>query len=196
MRATLRSLALLALLIPAGSALAAQHRGLRPVERGSNERHDFYVIVGLAQGKESYRFDSDSEWSEAFEATSFMLGAGGNVSPDFTIGFEWNIWSDYEADSDQKLQALSLVGNWYPGGSPIFLKGGIGLGFNRIDDALGEFKDTGFGLTFGAGVDIPISRHVAIQPRLDVYMQRYDDPGQTNDYQERLTQLGVAIRFK
>lgn len=197
MRTTMRTLAFLSLLLPLGSTLTAQHRGLRPVERsGGDGDRNFYVIVGVAQGNETYKFDSDLDWSDKFSAPSFMLGAGGALSDAFTLGFEWNIWADYEAQSDQKLQALSLVGHWYPMGSPVFLKGGLGLGFNRIDDATSTFTDTGFGATFGVGLDVPIARHVAIQPRLDVYMQRYDDAGQANDYQERLVQLGVALRFR
>lgn len=196
MRATLRTLALLCLLVPAAGSLAAQHHGLRPVERGGDDERGFWVVVGVAQGRERYKFDDDAQWSESFEASAFMIGAGGMLSRDFTVGLEWNVWSDYEADSDQRLHALSLVGNWYPVGTPIFLKGGVGLGFNRIDDALGTFKDTGLGLTFGVGVDIPIAKRVAIQPRIDTYLQRYDDEGQLNDYRERLTQIGVALRFR
>lgn len=197
MRHSLRALAVLALLLPTGGALAAQHRGLRPVERdGRGGDRGFYAIVGVAHGNETYKFDADMDWSDKFSAPSLMLGAGGNLSPEFNLGFEWNIWADYEAESDQKLQALSLVGHWYPMGSPVFLKGGIGLGFNKIDDATGTFTDTGFGATLGVGVDLPIARRVALQPRLDVYMQRYDDAGQANDYQERLVQLGVALRFR
>lgn len=199
MRATLRALLFLALLLPAGGTLAAQHHGLRPVDRESNgdgSGSGFWVIVGLSRGSERYRFDTDSIWADPFQANSFLLSAGGGVSPDFTLGLEWNIWSSYEATSDQRLQALSLVGNWYPMGSPFFLKGGIGLGSNRIEDGTGIFKDSGYGVTVGAGVDIPIARRVAIEPRIDYYAQRYDSPGQANDYRERLTQIGVAIRFR
>jgi hypothetical protein len=167
------------------------------VDRTSDDHGSgFWAIVGLSRGDERYRFDSDNSWSDPFHATSFLLSAGGHVSPDFAVGVEWNIWSSYEASSDQRLQALNLVGNWYPMGSPVFLKAGFGLGSNRIDDASGVFKDTGYGVTLGAGVDIPIARRVAIQPRIDYYSQRYDSPGQTNDYVERLTQIGVAIRFR
>lgn len=197
MRSTLRTFALLALLVPVGGTLVAQHRGLRPVDR---DRYDsdpgFWAVVGVAQGRETYRFDSDNVWSDPFNAGSFLASAGGRVSRNFELGFEWNIWSSYEATSDQRLQALSLVGNWYPLGAPVFLKGGVGLGFNRIDDSSGEFRDSGVGATIGIGVDIPIARHVAIQPRIDHYMQRYDSPGQSNDYRERLTQIGIGVRFR
>jgi len=196
MRGTLRTFALLALFLPMGGSLAAQHRGLRPVEDGGRRDNGFWAVVGLAEGKETYRFDTDNVWSDPFTAGSVLVGAGGTVSPNFQVGFEWNVWSSYEASSDQRLQALSLVGNWYPGGGPVFLKGGLGLGFNRIDDNTGTFRDSGFGTTVGLGVDIPIARHVAIEPRVDLYMQRYDSPGQTNDYRERLGQFGVAVRFR
>jgi hypothetical protein len=198
MRATSRALLCFALLLPLSGTLAAQHRGLRPVDRdeGNSAGSGFWVTVGLASGQERYRFDSDADWHGHFRANSFLLSAGGKVSPDVGLGLEWNSWSDYEADSDQRLQALSLVANWYPMGSPIFLKGGIGLASNRIDDATGVFKDSGYGVTFGAGIDIPIAQHVAIQPRIDYYGQRYDSPGQANDYRERLTQVGVAVRFR
>lgn len=197
MRGTLRTILFLTLLSPLGGELAAQHRGLRPVDRGSDGRDPgFWAVIGIAQGKETYRFDSDNVWSDPFTAGSVLIAAGGRVSPDFQLGLEWNVWSSYEASSDQRLQALSLVGNWYPAGGPVFLKGGIGLGYNRIDDNTGTFRDSGVGTTVGIGVDIPIARHVAIQPRLDYYMQRYDSPGQSNDYRERLGQLGVAVRFR
>ena len=197
MRATLRAFLVLALLLPAGGSLAAQHRGLRPVERDSdNDGSGFWVIVGLSRGDERFRFDADNGWSDPFQANSFLVSAGGKVSPDFALGLEWNIWSSYEASSDQRLQALNLVGNWYPMGSPVFLKAGFGLGSNRIEDVDGVFKHSGYGVTLGAGIDIPIARRVAIQPRIDYYAQRYDSPGQDNDYRERLTQIGVAIRFR
>ena len=195
MRGTLRTLALITLLLPLGGAAAAQHRGLRPVDR-DGEDPGFWAIIGVARGQETYRFDTDNSWSDPFTANSVILGAGGNVSPDFQLGFEWNIWSSYEATSDQRLQALSVVGNWYPGHGPFFVKGGLGLGFNRIEDNSGVFRDTGYGTTIGVGVDIPIARRVAIEPRFDWYMQRYDSPGQANDYRERLAQLGVAVRFR
>lgn len=196
MRVSLRTFALLALLLPLGGTLAAQHRGLRQIERDGGGDNGFWVIVGVAQGQERFKFDTDPEWSDHFNAGSLMLGAGGMLSPDLGLGFEWNIWADYEAESDQKLQALSLVANWYPGGSMVFLKGGLGLGFNRIDDASSTFTDSGVGITVGAGIDIPVSRSIAIQPRIDHYIQRYDDDGQDNDYREKLTQIGVAIRFR
>ena len=195
MRGTLRTFTLLALTILVAGSAEAQTRGLRPVDEGGRDP-GFWAIVGLARGQETYRFDSDTRWSDPFTANSVLLGAGGNVSPNFQLGFEWNIWSSYEASSDQRLQALSLVGNWYPGHGPVFIKGGIGLGFNRIEDNTGVFKDSGVGATIGAGVDIPIARHVAIQPRVDLYMQRYNSPGQANDYRERLAQIGVAVRFR
>ena len=196
MRSTLRTFALLALLSPVGGSLVAQHRGLRPVDRDRGDTDPgFWAVVGVAQGSETYRFDTDNLWSEPFKAGSFLLSAGGHLSRTFDLGFEWNVWSDYEATSDQRLQALSLVGNWYPGGSIVFLKGGVGLGFNRIDDSSSEFRDNGVGATIGLGIDIPIARHVALQPRLDYYIQRYDSPGQSNDYRERLTQFGVGVRF-
>ena len=195
MRGTLRTFTLLTLLLPFGGVAAAQHRGLRPVDESGRDP-GFWAIVGLSRGQETYRFDSDTRWSDPFTANSVLLGAGGNVSPNFQLGFEWNIWSSYEASSDQRLQALSLVGNWYPGHGPFFLKGGIGLGFERIETNSGVFTDNGVGTTLGAGVDIPIARHIAIEPRLDFYMQRYNSPGQANDYRERLGQIGVAVRFR
>ena len=196
MRRSLRTLALIALWLPIAGSLAAQHRGLRPVDRSGSEQNSFWAVVGIAQGKETYRFDYDSTWSDPFTSNSLFLSAGGMVATNFGVGFEWNVWADYDASSDQKLQALSLVGNWYPGNSVVFLKGGVGLGFNRIDDGSGVFRDTGVGATLGIGVDIPIARSVAIEPRADYYIQRYNSPGQANDYQERLTQIGVAVRFR
>ena len=87
MRATLRALLFLALLIPAGGILAAQHHGLRPVERNSDgDGSGFWAIVGLSRGNERFRFDTDSSWSDPFQANSFLLSAGGRVSPDFTVG--------------------------------------------------------------------------------------------------------------
>lgn len=195
MRGTLRTLALLSLLLPLGGSAVAQHRGLRPVDREGADP-GFWALFGVERGQERFRFDTDNSWSEPFEANSVLFAAGGNISPDFQLGVEWNIWSSYEASSDQRLQALSLVANWYPAHGPVFLKGGIGLGFNRIEDGSGVFRDSGYGTTVGVGVDIPIARRVAIEPRADLYLQRYDSPGQANDYRERLAQVGVAIRFR
>jgi hypothetical protein len=197
MRSTLRTLLLLALLLPVSGVVEAQRRGLRPVEREHrSESRDFWVLAGLAHGVERYRFDIDDSWSDEFRANSFTLAAGGMVGQDVALGVEWNVWSDYEADSDQRLHALSLVGHMYLLGSPLYVKGGLGFGFNRIDDIDGEFRDSGVGVTVGAGIDVPIARRVALQPRIDYYAQRYDDSGQDNDYEERLVQVGVAVRLR
>lgn len=197
MRATLRTLMLLTLILPISGVVEAQRRGLRPVEREHrSESRDFWVLAGLSHGVERYRFDIDNSWSDEFRANSFTLAAGGMVGQDVALGVEWNVWSDYEADSDQRLHALNLVGHMYLLGSPLYVKGGLGFGFNRIDDTAGEFRDSGVGITLGAGIDVPIARRVALQPRIDYYAQRYDDPGQDNDYEERLVQVGVAVRLR
>lgn len=195
MRATLRSLALFALFAASAGELAAQRGGLRPVDESGPGGRGVWLLVGVAHGEEHYKFDTDGYWHGGFTAPSVTLAGGGMVSPKFGLGAEWNIWNDYEAESDQRLQALSIVGHWYPFGPWLYFKGGLGLGFNRIDDATGLFTDTGVGTTLGLGVDIPVARRLSLEPRVDAYYQRYNDAGQANDYKERLVQVGVALRY-
>jgi opacity protein-like surface antigen len=196
MRATTRFLALLLVIAPLTTSLNAQGRGLKPVEdEGSDHDRGPWLIVGAGYGQEGYRFDGE-EWSGTFQAPSFQLAAGGRASPRFLVGLEWNVWADQEELSDQQLHAVNLIGMWYPVKRGLFFKGGFGLGFDRIETVDGVFNDTGFGMTVGLGLDLPIARNIALLPKAEYYIQTYNDPGQENDYQERLLQVGVGVHFR
>ncbi len=196
MRVIPKSLALLLALCSLTTSLAAQGRGLKPVDQDDGgSQHRAWLLLGAGYGQENFHFDGE-EWSEPFKAPSYQIAAGGRVTDRFLVGIEWNVWADQESLSDQQLHAVSLVGMWYPVTRGLFFKGGFGMGIDRIETVDGVFNDTGFGLTAGVGLDIPIARNVAILPKADIYIQNYNDPGQANDYQERLFQLGMAVHFR
>ena len=196
MRAPLRTLALLLIIGTVSSSLSAQGRGLKPVAaEGSEDDRGPWLLIGAGYGREDFRFDGE-QWAEPFEAPSFQIAAGGRVTPRFLVGLEWNVWADQGQLSDQQLHAVNLIGMWYPVKRGLFFKGGFGMGFDRIETVDGVFTDSGFGLSAGVGLDLPIARNVALLPKADLYIQTYNDPGQSNDYQERLLQLGVGVHFR
>jgi len=196
MRVIPKALALMFIVSTLAAPLAAQGRGLKPVDNdGGDSQRGPWLLLGAGYGQEDYHFDGE-EWSEPFRAPSLQIAAGGRVTDRFLVGLEWNVWADQEELTDQQLHAVSLIGMWYPVTRGLFFKGGFGLGIDRIETVDGVFNDTGFGLTAGIGLDIPIARNIAILPKADLYIQNYNDPGQANDFQERLFTLGLAVHFR
>jgi hypothetical protein len=99
-------------------------------------------------------------------AGSFLLG--GTLSRTVLMGIEFQGWSSIEEDFDERTGTISVVAQWYPSKSRmIFLRGGMGIAQVRVTvggtgNADLAARSTGVTLNFGAGMDLPLSRRLAL----------------------------------
>ena len=185
--------------------LAAQRTGgpggLREVRRGEDGGSGLWGSFALGWGREGFRFDSMASYESDFSAPTFTFKLGGTPSRFFKLGGELSYWSSSEAQSQQTLSNYLFIAQWYPGAHPFYLKGGIGLVSNHqsgSDPINGTYvyRDNGYGGVIGIGADIPVGRRLALSPELNVYGQRYDNAGTSNDYRERIITFGLGVTFR
>lgn len=119
-------------------------------------------------------------------ASSGYLRIGGLLSDGVLLGVESAGFADetfgFGADSGvvAQMETLAVVVLWFPWRSGVFLKGGMGA-------AHGEFtipseatqadtsKGTGIGLTFGVGLDWPLSRKLALTANAAAFITAIGD---------------------
>lgn len=98
----------------------------------------------------------------------------------------------------ESLSSLLFVGQYYPiRRAPFFLKAGAGLGRSGVDFRDGvSVGDVGFAVAFGGGLEIPMSRRVAIAPAVDWVQQFYSGGREVVGYRERLLHVGLGVLFQ
>lgn len=202
----MRRVLLPVLVVALGAApLAAQRDGgpggLREVNVRRGEGSGLWGSFALGWGREGFRFDSMTTYQSDFSAPTFTFKLGGTPSRYFRLGGEISYWYSSEAQSDQTLSNFLFIAQWYPGAHPFYLKGGLGLVSNHqsgSDPVNGTYvyRDNGYGGVIGIGADIPVGRRLALSPELNVYGQRYDNAGTSNDYRERIVTFGLGITFR
>lgn len=194
------------LLFGAAAPLAAQRvggpGGLREVGyRRGEAPGGLWGSFALGYGREGFRFDSMTTYESDFSAPTLTFKLGGTPSRYFRLGGELSFWYSNEAQSSQTLSNYLFIAQWYPGAHPFYVKGGIGLVSNHqsgSDPINGTYvyRDNGYGGVIGIGADIPVGRRLALSPEINVYGQRYDNGGTSNDYRERLITFGLGLTFK
>ena len=107
------------------------------------------------------------------------------------------MWFRSVPGGTESLSSLLLIGAWFPLRLPLYLKGGAGLGRNGVDfrDGFGV-DDVGFALALGAGLEIPVSRRVAITPVGDWVQHFYSGGREVLGYRERLLHVGIGVLFQ
>lgn len=202
MRALTRLVLVSGLLAIAAVPLRAQGPGgLREVNVRRGDHSGFWGTIAFGYGSEGFRFDSMTSYQSDFSAPTFTIKLGGTPSRYFRLGAEISTWDSDESNSTQTLSSFLFITQWYPTGRMLYLKGGIGLTRNYqsgSDPINGTYvyKDGGYGGVLGLGVDIPVSRHLALTPEVNVYEQRYNNAGVGNDYRERLLVVGLGLTFQ
>ena len=101
---------------------------------------------------------------------SGWIAAGGTISETVLLGLEAIGWVHSEPDTAREFSAVLATLYFYPGpNSPLHAK--VGLGVGRYAEEFVDEKDVrkvlranGFTFLFGIGVDLVISRRVAIVP--------------------------------
>jgi opacity protein-like surface antigen len=190
-----------------GRAEAQRRRGL--VDVGSyDERHGFWLNLGIGAGQEQSKFADENNWSDALTKPTGSIIIGGTVNPNLRLGVQLNGWADTHYDAGAAtnvtdyLGGLLLVGQFYPSRrAGFYLKGGAG--FSRVGTDVpgpGGIHEDGFGWTAGAGYELRLSRNLFLTPMADFYQHRSDTRDVSGVLQpalyDRLITVGVALTIQ
>ena len=171
--------------------------GLLEVEE--RRRAGFWLAASLGAGRESFDLNDDGAgYGSTLTEPTVALRLGGTVNEHLRLGGETIVWFHDVPGGTESLSSLLFVGQYYPlRRVPLFLKAGAGLGRSGVDfrDGLGV-SDVGFAVALGGGLEIPVSRRVAIAPVVDWVQQFYPGGREIVGYRERLLHLGVGVVFQ
>src|SRR5690242_5309249 len=85
-----------------GRAEAQRRRGL--VDVGSDdERHGFWLNLGVAAGQERNKFADENSWTDALTKPAGSIIIGGTVNPYLRLGVQLNGWADSHYDQGVKV---------------------------------------------------------------------------------------------
>jgi hypothetical protein len=191
---------LLVFVFPVGlSSLGAQDapRGLLEVE--DRARAGFWLAGSLGAGRESFDVNDDGlGYGSALTEPTVALRFGGTVSDHLRLGGEAIVWFHDVPGGTESVSSLLFIGQFYPfRRGPLFLKAGAGLGRSGVDFRDGvTVDDVGFAFALGGGLEIPVSRRIAIAPVADWVQQYYSGGREVVGYRERIIHVGVAVVFQ
>jgi hypothetical protein len=183
-------------LLLASVPLAAQRtpRGLSEVPEG--ERGGFWAGLSLGSGGEAFDLRDGEGYSDRLYRPTVSFRLGGTVNPSLRLGGEALVWVNERRDVIETLGSLLFVGQLYPAeNAGFYLKGGVGLASNSIEDDFSEFRDTGFAGLVGAGYEIRLGRRFALVPSVDLVQHWYSERD-TDGYRERLLNFGLGVLFQ
>jgi hypothetical protein len=186
-------LTILCWMAPLASGLAQETPpGLIEVNEGG--RRGFWLGLGVGAGGESNNFVGGAGYTEAFYQPTVSLKAGGTVGSHLRLGGEVLSWINEEPDAVESLSSILFIAQLYPfRAAGLYLKGGLGIGRNAVDFDDGfNVGDTGLAGLIGAGVELRLSRHLYLNPTIDLVGHTYDGPA-GGDYQERLVNFGLGV---
>lgn len=162
-------------------------------------RQGFGGGIGLGIGSAQVTCDDCDDSRES--GLSGFLRLGGYVTPGLLLGLESNGWVRSEAGVDEQLGYLSGVAVVYPDSRQTwFFKGGLGYSMHRAESATDELTVSGVAVSVGTGVDIPLSRSVALSPYAN-YLRTFSGTVRLNGVDAGLTvgvnviQAGLAVTW-
>ena len=171
--------------------------GLLEVEE--RRRAGFWLAASLGAGRESFDLNDDGVgYGSTLTEPTVALRLGGTVSEHLRLGGETIVWFHDVPGGTESLSSLLFVGQYYPlRRVPLFLKAGAGLGRSGVDFRDGvSVSDVGFAVALGGGLEIPVSRRVAIAPVVDWVQQFYSGGREVVGYRERLLHIGLGVVFQ
>jgi hypothetical protein len=191
------ALALFVFPVTVSSGAAQNVPGLLEIDE--RRRAGFWVAASLGAGRESFDLDDDGlGYSSSLTEPTVALRLGGTVSEHLRLGGEAIVWFHDVPGGTESLSSLLFVAQYYPlRRAPLFLKAGAGLGRSGVDFRDGvSVDDVGFAVAVGGGLEIPVSRRIAIAPVVDWVQQFYSGGREVVGYRERLLHLGVGVVFQ
>ena len=153
----------------------------------AQERKGFFIGAGLGWGSLDLTCDGCQVDREAGFSGNFRLG--GAVNDKLLLGAESEGWYKSEDDGSVSFGTLTGSAYFYPSSRGLYLRGGIGLAVISASDGFDSDTETGLGLSFGAGYDIPIARKTALTPYANWMFGSFDGFGANN------IQLGLGVSF-
>ncbi len=187
-------------LLAATASLGAQ----RPYRSG------FWFESGSGGGKIFLDCSSCTQPTVIYGRTGYLRG-GGKLSDRVAWGLEVFSLLDKTFGGDDPVVleqvAVSPIVLWYPWRGGIFFKGGIGItNVSLVAPAAAGSPElitdaTGSGLTFGAGLDIPLFKWLAVTTNLGVYYSANGDLaaqplGVVDDMITTIYQVNFAITIR
>lgn len=167
--------ALILLLLFTASPLAAQ------------EKKGLFIGVGLGWGSLDLTCDGCEVNRESGFSGNFRIG--GVINDKLLIGGETEGWYKSEDGASVSFSTVTASAYFYPASKGLYLRGGIGLAVLSASDSFDSDSETGFGVSFGAGYDIPIARKTALTPYANWMFGSFDGFG------ANVAQLGLAVSF-
>ena len=191
------ALVVAALVLLGGRGATAQvtPRGL--VEVRESGRRGFWVGFGLGAGGESFDLRDGLGYSDPLYRPTVSLRLGGTPNPHLRLGGEILAWVHENGDAVESLTSALFVAQLYPSrAAGLYLKGGFGIGRNAVDVPYGfGASDTGFAGLVGGGWELRLSRHIYLNPAVDLVQHWYTERG-TEGYRERLVNFGMGVVFQ
>jgi hypothetical protein len=172
-------------------------RGL--VELEERRRAGFWLAASLGAGREAFDVNDDAlGYSSSLTEPTVALRLGGTVNEHLRLGGETIVWFHDVPGGTESLSSVLFVAQYYPlRRGPLFLKAGGGLGRSGVDFRDGvSVSDVGFAVALGGGLEIPVSRRLAIAPIVDWVQQFYSAGREVVGYRERLLHFGVGVVFQ
>jgi opacity protein-like surface antigen len=158
-----------ATMVFAATASAATH---------PHERNGFMIGFGLGGGSGTIE---DADDREGGGVGNFRIGYA--VRQDLVIHFEGSAWTrtwdEGPAELTATLSTNTAALTYYPPGSGLFLRGGIGFGTARFEleqnNVTVSTDETGLGLLVGAGYEWRLTQKFALGPHVEFNYQKLDD---------------------
>jgi hypothetical protein len=171
--------------------------GLLEVEE--RRRSGFWLSASLGAGRESFDVNDDAVgYSSSLTEPTVALRLGGTVNEHLRLGGETIVWFHDVPGGTESVSSILFAAQYYPlRRGPLFVKAGAGLGRSGVDFRDGvSVSDVGFAVALGGGLEIPVSRRVAIAPAVDWVQQFYSGGREVVGYRERLLHVGVGVVFQ
>jgi hypothetical protein len=193
-----------ALVLAAGVATPAVAQ--RPMRSG------FWLEVGGGGGNVHLGCSSCTEPTVIYGRSGYLRG-GGAFTPRVLWGLELFGLIDEEFDAAENGAPITIENTsiapvilWYPWRGGVFFKGGIGISSAAVITPAFEespaitTSGTGSGLTFGAGLDVPLFRFLSVTANFGVYYSAIGDVALTgsivDDVITTIYQANFAITLR
>ncbi|NNG16058.1 MAG: hypothetical protein HKM89_06210, partial [Gemmatimonadales bacterium] len=126
----------------------------QPVAAQSSLNQGFWYGAGLGVGFAKTACTICVSDRHSSYSAYFRLGT--TVKPNFLLGAEANGWMKDDAGIDRAMGSLSAIALWYPNHGSLFVKGGLGVIADRLDDDDDALTSRALAVQLGVGYEFRI----------------------------------------
>jgi len=102
--------------------------------------------------------------SDRYSSYSAYFRLGGTITPGFLLGVEATGWMHDENTIDRAMGSLSAIALWYPNRGSWYVKGGLGVIADRLDDDADALTSRALAAQVGLGYEFQIGRTMSLVP--------------------------------